>query len=233
MSMASRFADMYGHDRTGAAEREAFAETLLEVGPDAPSCCEGWSARDVCIHLVLFERRPDAWFGHMMGDHNERARRYYDGMVQRERERDWPGLVRRFRAGPSVGPLALGAVRNRMFLREYTIHHEDVRRANGMPPRTGIDLVQEAMWSKLPGFVRIVRPSDVGIEAVWPDRDRATLRHGEPAVTLTGEPLEILLLIFGRTSVARVDKSGPPDAVDRFGMIDTAKRPALPRMSVR
>jgi uncharacterized protein (TIGR03085 family) len=224
---------MRGQGDTGAAEREAFAKTLLEVGPDAPSCCEGWSARDVCIHLVLFERRPDAWFGHLMGDHNEQARQYYDGMVEHERDRSWPSLVDRFRAGPSFGPLALNAVRNRMFLREYTIHHEDVRRANGMPRRTDIDAIQEAMWSKLPGFIRIVRPSDLGVDAVWPGRDQTTLRQGNSVVTLTGEPLEILLLIFGRTSVAQVEKTGSPDALRRFGTIDGAKRPSLPRMSVQ
>ncbi|MCW2529465.1 MAG: hypothetical protein JWM76_4325 [Pseudonocardiales bacterium] len=236
--MLSRFADMRTQAETGAAEREAFARTLLEVGPDVTTLCAGWSARDVCIHLVIFERRPDAWFGHIMGDRNERARRYYDGMVDRERARSWTSLVDRFRAGPKVGPLALDSIRNRMFLREYTIHHEDVRRANGMAARTGIDPIQEAVWSKLPGFVRLTQPADLGVKASWPGRAEQTLREGEPAVnavnavTLTGEPLEILLYMFGRPQVAEVEIGGAPEDVVRFGTGAMVSRPALPRMSL-
>jgi uncharacterized protein (TIGR03085 family) len=230
--MLSRFADMRTQAETGAAEREAFARTLLEVGPDVTTLCAGWSARDVCIHLVIFERRPDAWFGHIMGDRNERARRYYDGMVERERARSWRSLVDRFRAGPKFGPLALDSVRNRMFLREYTIHHEDVRRANGMKIRTDIDPIQEAVWSKLPGFIRLTQPAELGVRTIWPGRAEQTLREGEPAVTLTGEPLEILLYMFGRPQVAEVQIGGAPADVARFGTGAMVSRPALLRMSL-
>ncbi|HEV7625436.1 MAG TPA: maleylpyruvate isomerase family mycothiol-dependent enzyme [Streptomyces sp.] len=230
MSFATRFINMRGYGSIGAAERAALTQTMLDLGPDAPTCCEGWTVRDICIHLVLIEWRQDSWFGHQLGDRNERARRYYDGLVQRERERDWPSLVNRLRSGPPLGPLALNALRNRMSLREYVIHHEDIRRANGMAPRTGLDDIQEAMWSKLPGFRRLVKPGTFGIEAVWPGRDRLTLRPGGSAVTLTGEPLELILLVFGRTSVAHVETSGPADSLRDFGS-RMLTLPSLPRIS--
>ena len=44
-------------------ERSALVETLLRVGPDAPTLCEGWNTRDLAAHLVVRERRPDATLG--------------------------------------------------------------------------------------------------------------------------------------------------------------------------
>ena len=231
MSTLSRFTDMRNHAQVGATERDALARTLLEVGPDAPTLCVGWSARDICIHLVIFERRPDAWFGHLMGDRNDTARRYYDGMVERVRSREWTALVEQLRRGPRFGPLALDGVRDRMFLREYTIHHEDVRRANSLPPRTDIEGIQTAVWSKLPGFARLTEPADLGVQAVWPGRSSQTLRAGTPSVTLTGEPLEVLLYMFGRQQVAQVEIGGAPEDVARFGTGAMVSRPALPRTS--
>lgn len=230
MSIISRFSDMGDHAVVGGNERDALAQTLLDVGPEAPTLCTGWTAQDICIHLVIFERRPDAWFGHLTGDRHDAARRYYDGMIQVERQRPWPELVQRLRSGPRFGPLALDAIRDRMFLREYTIHHEDVRRANGMTPRTGIDGIQEAAWSKLPGFARIIAPKDLGVQAVWPGHGSQQLREGDTTVTITGEPLEILLHVFGRPQVAQVELAGSDADLERFGPGELVSRPALPRM---
>lgn len=41
-------------------ERAALVESLREHGPDAPTLCEGWTARDLAAHLVVRERRLDA-----------------------------------------------------------------------------------------------------------------------------------------------------------------------------
>ena len=41
------------------AERHALCDLLIEVGPDAPTLCEGWSTFDLAAHLVVRERRPD------------------------------------------------------------------------------------------------------------------------------------------------------------------------------
>lgn len=41
------------------AERQALCDTMLAVGPDAPTLCEGWTVLDLAVHLLLRERRPD------------------------------------------------------------------------------------------------------------------------------------------------------------------------------
>src|SRR3954469_12250933 len=53
-------------------EREAMLDALVEVGPDAPTLCEGWAAKDLAAHVYVRERRappppggrrPDAALG--------------------------------------------------------------------------------------------------------------------------------------------------------------------------
>ncbi|HBA95165.1 MAG TPA: TIGR03085 family protein, partial [Acidimicrobiaceae bacterium] len=45
------------------AERAALCDLLLDVGPEAPTLCEGWTAAHMAAHLVLRERRPDVGLG--------------------------------------------------------------------------------------------------------------------------------------------------------------------------
>ncbi|MFE3703838.1 maleylpyruvate isomerase family mycothiol-dependent enzyme, partial [Nocardia tengchongensis] len=41
-------------------ERQALVEAMAAAGPDAPTLCGEWTARDLAAHLVVRERRPDA-----------------------------------------------------------------------------------------------------------------------------------------------------------------------------
>ena len=52
-----------------ARERARLADLLDEVGPDAPTCCEGWTTAHLAAHLVVRDGRPDALpgFGLSMG----------------------------------------------------------------------------------------------------------------------------------------------------------------------
>ncbi len=45
------------------AEREALSDLFTELGPEVPTLCEGWNARDLAAHLVVRERRPDGAIG--------------------------------------------------------------------------------------------------------------------------------------------------------------------------
>jgi uncharacterized protein (TIGR03083 family) len=36
-------------------ERHAFCDTALALGPDAPTLCGGWTARDLVAHLLVRE----------------------------------------------------------------------------------------------------------------------------------------------------------------------------------
>ena len=45
--------------RYAQLERHALADTMLAVGPDAPTLCDPWRVRDLAAHLILRETRPD------------------------------------------------------------------------------------------------------------------------------------------------------------------------------
>ncbi|PZA20241.1 maleylpyruvate isomerase N-terminal domain-containing protein, partial [Modestobacter versicolor] len=49
------------------SERAALADLLEQLGPDQPTCCEGWTTQDMATHLVLRDRRPDAMPGLALG----------------------------------------------------------------------------------------------------------------------------------------------------------------------
>jgi uncharacterized protein (TIGR03085 family) len=219
------------HDPTRLVEgdeREALCDLLLDLGPDAPTACEGWTTGDLAVHLIVCEARPHAWLAVPIGDRVPLLDRYFERMVARERGRGWDGLVARLRRGASFGPTRFGAVRGRMMAREVVIHHEDVRRANGMGPRSGIPEVQAFAWSKLPAFAkRLFTVRDqYGFELIHPDGRHRTMKPGAPVVQLTGEPLEQLLYAFGRTGIAQVTVVGDAHALQ---VRDTSRLAALPR----
>jgi uncharacterized protein (TIGR03085 family) len=214
---------------TEQLERDALRDLFLELGPDAPTLCDGWTTSDIAVHLVVCEARPHAWLAVPMGDRVPALRRYFDRMVEHERARGWAGLVGRVRSGAAYGPTANAWFRDRMMFREFLVHHEDVRRANGRGPRTDVDVQQERAWQKVPSFAK--RMLDVkapyGMQLVHPDGRTHTVREGSPVVQLTGEPIEQLLYVFGRTGVARVDIVGDADALR---VRDTSALAALPRV---
>lgn len=191
------------------SERRALADLMLDVGPDAPTRCEGWSVRDLAAHLVLRERRPDAAPGILLP-----PLRSYTARVQRQLHgRPWPSLVDAVRTGP---PSLLRPLDEQVNLVEMFVHHEDVRRAQpGAAPRT-LDAAEErALWARVAPMARMVRRRLPGaVSVVAPEFGRVDAR-GEPQVTVTGPPGELVLFLSGRQDVARVEVSGPPDAVAR------------------
>ncbi|HET6969240.1 MAG TPA: TIGR03085 family protein, partial [Ornithinibacter sp.] len=70
------------------AERLALCDTLLELGPEAPTLCDPWRTRDLAAHLVVRERRPDAaigiWLPPLAGPAGRTQQHYAHG--------DWAGL---------------------------------------------------------------------------------------------------------------------------------------------
>ena len=211
------------------SERGALCDLFGELGPDAPTLCEGWTTSDLAVHLIMCEARPHAWLGIPLGDRVPALRRYFDRMIDRERANGWSSLVERVRRGPKYGPTANQWVRGHMMLREILIHHEDVRRANGMVPRTDVPDVQEAAWRKVPSFAKrmLALTPPHGLELVHPDGRTHLIREGSPMVQLTGEPIEQLLYAFGRTSAARIQLVGDAAAVR---VRNTATLVALPRV---
>ncbi len=192
------------------AERQALVDLFLEVGPDAPTLCEGWSTRDLAAHLVVRERRPDAGAGIVIG-----ALAGHTRSVQNAR-RDgstWPQLVEAVRTGPPF-PLRWNVVDEQINAVEYFVHHEDVRRAvPGWAPRPLDPKFERAIWSRVKLMARTLRSkSPVGVTLRAPDAGEIVAKPGQPHVTVTGAPGELLLFVFGRQEAARVEIAGEPEA---------------------
>src|SRR4051812_675588 len=114
-------------------ERAALCNSALEAGEDAPTLCEGWTVKDLVIHLLLRERDPLAAPGILVPQ--------LHGLTQRSARRmeshDFSSLVERVRSGPPKwSPMAIPQVDQLLNSLEYFVHHEDIRRAApGWEPR--------------------------------------------------------------------------------------------------
>jgi uncharacterized protein (TIGR03085 family) len=199
------------------SERAALADLLERLGPDQPTRCAGWTTRDLAAHLVVRDRRPDSTPGLVLGGP-------FPGWTERVRQRavrrPFPDLVSAVRSGPPAWlPTALPVLDRAFNAVEMTIHHEDVRRAGGTSPgpRRLPEHECQRVWKQLPLMARLrFRAAPVGVVLAQLGGARATVKKGAPAVTLTGEPVELALYTSGRRSAAHVQVSGPPDAVERF-----------------
>jgi uncharacterized protein (TIGR03085 family) len=198
-----------------ADERARLCDLFLELGPDAPTLCEGWTTADLAAHLVVRERDPRSGPGIVLGGKLEE---YTNKLLAKEKARGYEAVVERVRSGPPAVPWRIPGLRDLLNLQEYVVHHEDVRRPNGRGPRTDVPEVQEAVWRNLKRGARmqVRKVKDAGIEMEWPGHDTVTVRKGSPTVRVSGDPIEILLRLMGRTDAAQVDVSGDPAAVAAF-----------------
>lgn len=189
-------------------ERAALADLLDELGPDAPTCCEGWTTAHLAAHLAVRDRRPDALpgYGLEMLPGGERLAGWSHRLEDRLRTSTlYAEVVRQVRGGPpSWSPMALPAVAARLNTPEFAIHHEDVRRAQpGWQPRELPRADQDALWEANGLFARRAAGRD-GLVLRRSDVPGAEQRLGAVGRTVTGEPLELLLWVAGRRDVARV-----------------------------
>jgi uncharacterized protein (TIGR03085 family) len=207
-----------------AQERRKLCDVLDELGPSAATLLDGWTASDLAAHLVLRER--DLIAGPCIvlpGPFQRFAERRRARLAQR---RDFGWLVARIRSGPPPGFFRIGWVRSFPNLNEFFVHHEDVRRANGMGPRTLAPELEAALWRNVRRGGRYLarRLRDAGLEVEWAGTgERSRVRRGEPTARLSGRPGELLLYLFGRRSAARVQVTGTAEAVaavqrTHFGM---------------
>jgi uncharacterized protein (TIGR03085 family) len=204
-----------GMTRYAQAERAGLADELLAVGADAPTLCTGWQARDLAAHLVTRERRADAAPGAVvaaLAGWTDRVRNGYRDA------HPYPELVEMFRHPPVWTPMRIAALDEMANVVEYFVHREDVRRARpGWQPRRIDEGLSRYLWQRVPTMARLWhrrRPGSLTVHAPG----FGTYRHGtaEPALTLTGEPGELILFLFGRRPVARVELTGPEDIIAKL-----------------
>ena len=206
-----------------ADEREQLSDLFDELGPDAPTLLTPWTTRDLAAHLVLREHDylagpglvvPGPW-----ADLAERRRKVLAGS-------DFAELVATIRSGPPPGFFRLGWVRRVPNLNEFYVHHEDVRRANGRLPRVNSPGMDEALWANVrrASWFLSRRLDAAGLEVQWSHAPRVVrARRGQPTARIAGLPGELLLYLFGRSSAAQVELTGPAVAVEavrraHFGM---------------
>jgi uncharacterized protein (TIGR03085 family) len=192
-----------------ARERRELCDLFEELGPDAPTLCEGWTTEDLAAHLVVRERHPTAAGGILIPALEQRTEQFMD----REKASGYARLVDRVRNGPPFGPFAVPGLRTLINLQEYVVHHEDVRRANGMGPRTDRRDLQDALWGNLRHGARFLLRKVKGatVRLQRPDGDAVTTGHG-PEVVLTAEPVDLILYLFGRDAAAQVEITGDEGA---------------------
>jgi uncharacterized protein (TIGR03085 family) len=201
---------MSSHSRD---ERAALADLMESLGPDAPTMCGGWTTRDLATHLVVRERRPDTALGAIVPALGRWAERTRTGVRDRT---SWEELLSQLRTGAPVwSPLGNPLTDSATNLLEFFVHHEDVRRAQpGWGPRALPSTLEDALWTRL----RVLGPLATrswaaGLTLSAPGGRTMHLRRGEPEVTVSGTPSELVLFCTGRQRVARVDLQGPDQLV--------------------
>ena len=206
-----------------AQERLELCGLLDELGPSAQTLLDGWTAHDLAAHLVLREHdllaAPGLVVPGVWGRFAERRRLEL-------KQKEFADLVVTVRSGPPWGFFRIGWVRRFPNLNEFFVHHEDVRRANGLGSRLLADDLEAALWKNVRRGSRFLgrRLRGVGLEVDWiGTRESFTARRGEPTARLSGTPGELLLYMFGRQAAAEVEVSGTAEAVaavrrTHFGM---------------
>lgn len=202
-------------------EREALADTLIRVGPDAPTLCTGWSAADLAAHLVIRDSRPLAAAGILVKALSPITRRAQNAVKERTA---FPDLIERVRQGPPPwSPFRVGAMNAAVNTVEFFVHHEDLRRAVGDPPRE-LDLVNsDELWNRLRRQAKLAfRSAPVGVTLVRAEngdgpRQTVVAKAATPLmVTVTGPAGELVLFATGRKEAAHVQLTGEDAAVNRL-----------------
>lgn len=189
-------------------ERRHLAALLRRVGPDAPTLCEGWDARDLAVHLAVRDARPDAVAGMfaskvpVIGTHARKVARGYEDM-------GWDRLVDLVERPPLYSPGRWSALDKRMNTGEFFVHHEDVRRAQ---PRWQVRQLlhdeQRDLWNVLklagPALLRKENHSVV-VVATGFGAVRGGRKSARRVELVRGKPSELLLWAFGRREQADVE----------------------------
>src|SRR3954467_5316698 len=191
-------------------ERTALIDAFTELGPDAPTLCEGWATKDLAAHVYVRERRPDAAIGVLplgpLSAYTERT------MASVLRVHGYDEILRRLRdVAPILRVLHLDEAINTV---EFFIHTEDVRRPNKLPERE----MPEEFERKIGGRLRQQgRLSFRRVKA----RVRLVPTVGEPAefgkgplVEVHGRPSEMMLLAFNRKDDAKVEYTGDAAGIE-------------------
>ena len=195
-------------------ERAALADLLLEVGPDAPTLCAGWAAKDLAAHLVVRERRPDAMAAAAIPPLAGRG----EQVRKAKAAEPYPQLIAEVRNPPWWSPLSNPLTDELANGMEFFIHHEDVRRAApGWTPRVLDTGEQKALWNAVRLTSRLaLRKLGFPVLLRAPGFGEVKVGGDGPGATLTGEPGELTLFVSGRQRASKVQVEGAPEMVEKL-----------------
>lgn len=190
-------------------ERRLFGDLLSELGPDAPTLCDGWNGADLAAHIVARERRPDSGPGLVwppLAGHTDKVRRSIRDNTS------WTELLARVRGGP---PLLLRPFDGPMNTVEFFIHVEDLRRAQpSWEPRPISRELEDALWARV-GPGGMAKRVNATVELASPGR-AAKVSGSGPHLVVEGDPGELMLFGSGRQQAARVDITGDEELAGRL-----------------
>ncbi len=205
--------------RMSRTERTELCDVALQLGEDEPTLCEGWTVKDLVVHLLVRESSPAA-----AGIVVPPLARLTELESRRYARRDFAVLVERLRNGPPLwSPYAVPRLDGMLNTLEYFVHHEDIRRAQpSWSPRTLTDRQQSLLWRMIGTAGKgLTRKAPVGVRIENSVTGSSTvLKAGEPTVVVRGLPSEVVLFVFGRKAQANVELLGPDDAVASLGGTD-------------
>jgi len=213
------------------SKRDRLCDLMNELGPrGSPTLLEPWTTHDLAAHLVLREHDAGAAPGLVVPGAWGPPRRA-------TQEGTHPDGLRRARVDDSIGDrprrgsFRIGWVRSLANLNEFFVHHEDVRRANGLAPRRNPGALDEALWRKRrlrsvvprPATARRGRRARVGRDH---ERRTSTSRNvGGPPHRVARRAVALPLRAPGRgRSRRRRPKGGGPGRRARRGSACDAAR---------
>lgn len=188
-------------------QRALLCDLMSELGPLAPTKCEGWSVGDLAAHMWVREHRPAALPGigsQRFADRTERIQ------IEALHLKGFEALVKELRS-PGWVMRPLDRVVNAV---EFFVHHEDVLRANGRSQQ-----ISERDQAQLLRTVRVLafraqRTWDGQLALAPAGSDVIRYGRGNRPVRLAGLPSELLLFLTGRQSEVTV--TGEPEAAEEL-----------------
>ena len=193
-----------------AHERAALVDALTELGPDAPTLCEGWLTKDMAAHVYVREHRPDAALGVLpLGPLSAYTERVMKSVLEAQ---GYDGLLLKLRRpAPIVRALHVDEAINTV---EFFVHTEDVRRPNKMPLREMPEEFERKIWRRVSQQGRMsFRRAGARVRLVPTVGEPAEFGKG-PLVEVHGKPSELLLLAFNRKADAKVEYTGDAEGID-------------------